>query len=178
MSIRSLLLPSSRPGPRPGRGPSWGLMALALAGAALLAWSIPAAAHGVSAQTGRGPAAWVRAEYSDGETMSYAKVRVLDPQGQTFQVGNADERGHFAWLPSAVGTYRVVLDDGQGHRVEASLEWGAEGQAAPPTPTSANQPDLTGQPLWVRAIWGLSFLFWLGGAWFWWKGRARPRGGR
>lgn len=146
-----------------------------MAGLALLAWVVPVMAHGVSVQTGRGPAAWARGEYGDGEAMSYAKVRVLDPQGQTFQVGNADEQGHFAWLPSTVGTYRVVMDDGQGHRVEASLDCGAEAQTGPPTPTSANQPGLAGQPLWVRATWGLSFLFWLGGAWFWWKGRARTK---
>lgn len=175
MSLRSFLLPSSRPGRRPGRGPSRGLATLAWAGLTLLVWVGSAAAHGVSVQTGQGPAAWVRAEYSDGEAMSFAKVRVLDPKGQTFQVGNADERGQFAWLPTGAGTYRVVLEDGQGHRVEANLDWNAESQAAPPAPALANQPGLTGQPLWVRAIWGLSFLFWLGGAWFWWKGRIRPR---
>jgi nickel transport protein len=141
-----------------------------------MGWCGVAAAHGVSVQTGRGPAAWVRAEYSDGEAMSYAKVRVLDPQGQTFQVGNADEQGNFAWLPKTTGTYRVVMEDGQGHRVEASLDWSAEGQAAPPTPVSTPSPGLAGQPVWARAVWGLSCLFWLGGAWFWWKGRVRLKG--
>lgn len=174
MSLRSFRLPSLRPGPRPGRGPSRALAALALTLG--LVWAGPAAAHGVSAQTGRGPAAWVRAEYSDGEAMSYAKVRVLDPQGQTFQVGNADEQGNFAWLPTAPGSYRVVLEDGQGHRAEASLDWRAEAQAATPAPAPGNAPGLAGQPVWVRAVWGLSLLFWLGGAWFWWKGRARSQG--
>ena len=170
--------PSPRSGLRPGRGPARGLAALVLAGLMLPLAAHPARGHGVAAQTGQGPAAWVRAEYSDGEPMSYAKVRILDPQGATHQVGNADARGAFAWLPEAAGGYRAVLEDGQGHRVEASLDWHPSEPAlakvpAPPTPAPAGQ---AGQPLGARAAWGLSLVFWLGGAWCWWRGRSRTNG--
>ena len=171
MSARSSL-PAPRPGRRPGRGPAWGWAALILAGVALLTGTGPAAAHGVEAQAGSGPAAWVRAEYSDGEPMSYAKVRILDPQGQTFQVGNADGRGCFAWLPATAGPYRAVMDDGQGHRAEVSLDWSPGAKAEAPAAGQDGASGLRGQSPWARAAWGLSFLFWLGGAWFWWKGRA------
>ncbi|MFH1057747.1 MAG: hypothetical protein V1797_03575 [Pseudomonadota bacterium] len=157
------------PRPRPGGGAGLALMAGLLW---LLLLPAPAQGHGIELSAGRGEAAWARGEYSGGEPMSFVKARVLGPDGQTHQVGNTDAQGRFAWLPDRDGPWRVVLDDGQGHRGEAALEWRADVVAAP---TAAAPPaeGLNGQPLWVRAVWGVSLFFWLSGLAFWRLGRRR-----
>lgn len=52
---------------------------------------------------GTGTACWLRAGYAGNEPMAFAKVKVVNPQGQTHQVGNADAQGRFAWLPDQTG---------------------------------------------------------------------------
>ncbi|MFH1036298.1 MAG: hypothetical protein V1806_17510, partial [Pseudomonadota bacterium] len=84
------------PGLAPGPGarlrlPTWAAVAWLLLAAG------PALAHGVVLSQARGQAVLSIAEYQGGEPMAFAKVRVLEPQGQTYQVGHADAQGRFAW---------------------------------------------------------------------------------
>lgn len=159
--------PAPRPWPGGGTGPA---CVVGLLWVLLL--PLPSLGHGIDLRTGQGPAAWVQGEYSTGEAMSFVKTRVLGPDGKTFQVGNSDARGRFAWLPDRAGPWRVVLDDGQGHHGEAVLDWRADADAAP-TEDDAPAAGLAGQPLWARAVWGLSLFFWLSGLAFWRLGRRR-----
>jgi nickel transport protein len=112
----------------------------------------------------------VRAQYAGGEPMSYAKVRIINPEGRTHQVGNADARGRFAWLPDKDGRWRAVVEDGMGHRAELALVWQEGGEVKPGRPAGAAP---LGQPLWARVVWGLALIWFLGGAVFWLKGRKR-----
>lgn len=149
--------------PRAGRlRAAAGLLALVLATTAY--------AHGVDLRPGSAQALVVRAAYSDGTPMRFAKVRVVNSQGKTHQVGNADASGRFAWLPDREGEWRAIIDDGIGHRAEVVVEAGA------PAPSAARAPGgPPSQAPLARALWGLSAIFWLTGALFWWRGRrSRP----
>lgn len=168
---RHKLVPQPRPGG--GAGPA---LAPALAAALLWLLLLPplALGHGIELRGGQGPAAWVRGEYSGGEPMSFVKARVLRPDGQTHQVGNTDAQGRFAWLPDRDGRWRVVLDDGQGHHGEIGLDWREVERPAATQPVGGDG-GLAGQPLWVRATWGLSLILWLSGLAFWRFGRKHGR---
>ncbi len=159
------------PGPRPGAGPlgAWGL-------ALWLVVLTPTAvlAHGVELSHGQGPTAWVRAEYSGGEPMSYAKVRVFDPQGRAHQVGNADAQGGFAWLAGQPGPWRVVVEDGMGHHGELAVEIG---RTAPP-PAQAPGEGGRDAPPWVRLWLGLAAIMTIGGVLSWWRAARLARGRR
>lgn len=153
----------------------WGPALAALLLAGLLFWAArPALAHGVSLEAGQGRAAWVLAQYSDGEPMSFAKVRVLGPGGQTHQMGNADATGRFCWLPDQPGQWTAVIEDGQGHRGQVSLDW-TGGDA--PVASQRGGGEMAAQPLWTRALLGLSAIFCLAGLVFWLLGRRGARRG-
>lgn len=171
------------PGHRPGAGPRRWLATRALpgpAGLALLAsllWPpAPAWAHGVSTSFQQAPATVATTIYDGGEPMSFGKVRVLGPKGQTYQVGNADAQGRFAWLPDGPGHWKVIMEDGMGHRAEAQVETGpsaASGAAygGPATPLASGQgwrPDRAS-----AVAWGLALIFWLWGLLLWRAGRRR-----
>ncbi len=159
-------------GLRPGAGP------LALVGAGLLSilWTTPALSHGVEMASGRGQSCWLRVGYAGGEPMAFAKVKVINPQGQTHQAGNADALGHFAWLPDQEGQWSAVAEDGMGHRGEISLAWAR----ATPVPVASDAPgESPPQATWLaRVSGGLSVIFWLSGLAFWWRGRRNRQGAR
>lgn len=146
----------------------------------LLAWRTPALAHGVDLKAAPAETVVVTGTYSDGEPMSFAKVKVLNPEGKTHQVGNADAEGRFAFVAERPDKWLAILEDGMGHRgeiawqqkpaaTEAATEQGAS--AAPgQTPNQA-----VSASKWERAAWGLSLLFWLSGLVFWRKGFKQAR---
>lgn len=160
---------ASASGPRPGAA-----LALALALALLATWLFcltpsPAEAHSVVMRQTQSQATLATTEYAGGEPMAFAKVRVIDPQGNTYQVGNADALGRFAWLPDHPGPWQVVMEDGMGHRGELTINTDQTDalQHAPPTGT------LHDVPLLYRVMWGLSIIFCISGLTFWWSGRRR-----
>lgn len=51
-----------------------------------------------------------------------------DP-GEAFQILRTDRRGRAAFLPDAAGEWRVVVDDGTGHRTELTVTVDSEGAA-------------------------------------------------
>ena len=149
--------------------------ALLFAFCLLLAWNSPAMAHGVEISAGAGKSVVVSGMYDDGEPMSYANVKVLNPAGKTHQVGNSDATGCFAFLPSQPGKWQITFADGMGHRAETiwqEKQAKAASQASPAPPSSGQAKET---PKWARAVWGLSALFWLSGFVFWLKGRSKER---
>jgi hypothetical protein len=138
----------------------------------LMAWRCPALAHGVELETSRGEAVVVIGNYSDGEPMSFVKVRIKNPEGKTHQVGNADAKGRFAFLVDQPGKWLATLEDGMGHKGEiAWRQAAASGEQIAPD----SKPQSADLPKWVRAVWGLSAIFWLSGLLFWFKSRKRSR---
>lgn len=162
--------PALGPGaiPGPGAGPRWcGLLTALL----VAAWVAPAWAHGVSAAQVNERAVVVRAVFSDGTPMRFAKVRVTSPEGRTYQVGHSDAQGCFALVPDQAGEWRLAFDDGMGHLAEVVVPAVAQAQPSAQTGSGPETSPLT------RALWGLSAIFWVTGLIFWWrggKGRSGP----
>lgn len=62
--------------------------------------------------------------YTDGRPMSLSKVQVLAPDGQIYQVGNADREGYFSFLPASgyEGTdWTLKVTGEEDHEVEAVI---------------------------------------------------------
>ncbi|RLB10909.1 MAG: hypothetical protein DRG27_02205 [Deltaproteobacteria bacterium] len=78
-------------------------------------------AHGVMGKIGKGGIV-VTAQYDTGEPMSYAKVEISAPNSKLpFQSGRTDRNGRFCFLPDTAGTWKVVVDDEIGHRLELEI---------------------------------------------------------
>jgi nickel transport protein len=67
------------------------------------------------------PAAVARAAYGGTEPVAFAKVQVFTPSAQEFQSGRTDRRGYFSFVPDTAGTWRLVVDDEEGHRGEIKV---------------------------------------------------------
>ena len=158
----------SLPGPRP---------LIALAAALLLTWPSVCLAHGVSISCQEGRAMVMEASYDDGEPMDYVKARVVGPDGKTFQVGNTDGHGRFAWVPDRGGQWTVSAADGMGHRAQIKVKAGPGQDAKPAAPAAPAAPAKTSR--WIKAIWGLNALFFFFGLLSWAAShRRKKRAGR
>ena len=103
----------------------------------------------------QGEAILARFAYSDDRATEFAAVRVIGADGKEFQNGRTDARGRFAFVPDAPGTWRIIVADGMGHKVDHPVEVVAPGKpaaaaGADKTETSAGLP--------MRAGLGLSLL--------------------
>ena len=139
------------------------MTALAVAAAALLA---PAAqAHGMLAELQASADAVVVACFYAGGDPADAEVLVYSPAepGRIFQTQRTDLRGFASFVPDAAGTWRVVADDGMGHRTELEVVI-AEGEEAQRVPQGTT---------WRPVALALAVLG-LGAAW--WGLRNRGRG--
>ena len=66
----------------------------------------------------------VRFTYTDGRAMALSKVRVLSPDGEVYQVGNADREGYFSFLPASgfeSGEWTLRVTGEEDHQVEAVI---------------------------------------------------------
>lgn len=140
--------------------------------AALLLWPVACPAHGVSTSCREGRAMVIEAAYDDGEPMDYVKVRIQGPDGRTFQVGNTDGHGRFAWVPDRSGQWTITTTDGMGHQAATKV------QAAPGQDAGAVAPAAPANyPRWAKVIWGLNALFFIFGLLSWLAFRQRGRRG-
>lgn len=126
-----------------------------------------------------------QATYADGAPLANATVE-LQPQGERATDAaparsRTDADGRFAFpSPRKPGEYRVVVDDGLGHRRETSLTLGAAWpQPAAQAPTAA--PAVTIEDRYAHAGWpqwlsGLGYLLGVFGLASWWA--SRRSGGR
>ena len=139
-----------------------GLQRLRLAAALLgicLAALCPrlAAAHALyAADTLRDGVVLVQFAYSTGEKPTYAKVEVYSPADDRleYQNGRTDANGRFAFLPDAPGTWRIIMADNMGHRVEHPVTVGKPSDSATPDASAA----LGGFSMPLRILLGLSLL--------------------
>ena len=142
----------------------------------LLAWRSPALAHGVELKAAPAETVVVTGTYSDGEPMSFVKVKVLNPEGKTHQMGNADAGGRFAFVAERPGKWLAILEDGMGHKGQIAWQQkpAATEQGSSAAPGQAPNQTVSASK-WERAAWGLSLLFWLSGLVFWRKGFKQAR---
>jgi nickel transport protein len=89
--------------------------------------STPLAAHGVDVFLETGgtvyPVQTVRFQYSTGEAMSFAKVKVFAPANPGVDTVQSitDRNGYFSFIPDEAGEWRVSAEDGMGHKGEITV---------------------------------------------------------
>jgi len=140
---------------------------LVIAGLTFLTLAPPSQAHELDTTvTLAPPAVVVRARYGGNEPVPFIKVQVFAPAGPNaeYQNGLTDRNGQFGFVPDRPGSWRVVVDDEEGHRRELTIDVPSpfdRGAAA-----SSSAPDR-----WMRALTGLSLLAGLTGVMYGWKSR-------
>lgn len=126
--------------------------------------------------------------YAGGVPARHETVTLLDSEtAESLARVSTDEEGRFHLRLVASGTYRVVVDDGKGHRAEAMVVW------SPPLPTAKTvdvatlaaalrteiaplREDLARLSERTRLadlIGGVGILLGLAGAFAWWRARIR-----
>ncbi len=132
----------------------------------LAGWGSPVWAHGLAWQSDPGPTTAVLFTYAGGEPMAYASIKVFAPNEAEVEYQNAhtDKTGRFAFVPGGQGPWRIVADDGMGHRQEALLDIAApqpaanNASSASPNGTLPQQASSTGSSFGLRLALGLSVL--------------------
>ncbi len=125
--------------------PWWPLLLLSCLNLVLVFASSPLA-HGVRGRFYQGPFLGLEATYSDGTPMSYARTKVFyDREKIPFQTGVTDRNGRFLFAPDRPGRYRVIVEDGEGHRLEMELT--SQKAAQSPAKNPRNFLILSGQTL-------------------------------
>ena len=145
------------------------LTRLAAAGLGFLFWgATPALAHGVGYRAAAFPAVALEFFYSTGEPMSYREAKVFSPADPQFanQTGRTDAGGRFAFVPDAVGQWRVIVRDEEGHQASAEIEiaesalnGASQAQGTPLGLTGRDNPPEGQLDLFLRSALGVSLLF-------------------
>jgi nickel transport protein len=145
--------------------------------AALAALPAAAFAHGVdiSEATGRVDLRTIHCLYSTGEPMLFAKIRVFTPSrpDAPAQESVADLNGYFSFAPFEAGDWRLIAEDGMGHRGEIIVavdDGAAPGEAAVTGAAPAKPPTL------IAAALGLSLILNLFALWHFVGLRKKNRG--
>ena len=90
--------------------------------------------------------------------MAYAQVTVRGPLDDEveFQNGRTDRNGRFAFVPDEAGQWKVVVEDGLGHRVSALCPVEASGSETglAPSPARKSPPASKG----LAALLGVSLI--------------------
>ncbi|MDR3165003.1 MAG: hypothetical protein LBU13_05445 [Synergistaceae bacterium] len=123
----------------------------------------PASAHGAGYRLSDKKAVPIEFYYSTGEVMAYQETRVFSPTDpkNSFQSGRTDEFGRYSFIPAAEGTWRVAVNDPEGHRVEASIEIGEDfftDESDVAAATAAGSIPQGAELAW-RAVLGVSVIF-------------------
>ncbi len=95
----------------------------------------------------------VRYAYANGDPAD-AEVSVYSPAeaGRMYQTLRTDPNGRASFVPDSPGRWRVVADDGMGHRAEAHVAVDAGGAARSESGTSLSIRDLVLAALAVAAV--------------------------
>jgi len=139
----------------------------------LAAYPLRVMAHGVRGSVASGGVI-VKAEYTTGEPMSYAKLVITAPDKKIpFQIGRTDRNGRFCFYPDMPGKWRVVLSDGMGHRLEMALPINHVGRIG--TSGYIESPLQRWISKYLRAIAGVSIIFGIFGCLMGWKGYRKAK---
>jgi len=67
----------------------------------------------------------VNFKYSDGSPASYASVKIWSPASDSleYQNGRTDKNGRFSFIPDIDGKWRIIMNDGVGHRAELAFDY-------------------------------------------------------
>jgi len=69
------------------------------------------------------PSVTAKAYFSKNSPMAQSGISIFAPgSDKPFQTGNTDSNGNFVFLPDQAGTWKVVADDGMGHKGTSQVE--------------------------------------------------------
>jgi len=139
----------------------------------LAAYPPRAMAHGVRGSVASGGVI-VKAEYTTGDPMSYAKVEVTAPDKRIpFQIGRTDRNRRFCFYPDMPGKWKVVVSDGMGHRLEMVLPVKHVGRIE----TSGYMENPLQRWIWkyLKTIAGVSIIFGIFGCLMGWRGYRKAK---
>jgi nickel transport protein len=133
---------------------------------ASVSWS-----HGTRGFTESAPGIRVKAEYDDGDPISFAEVQVTAPEnGGVFQTGRTDRNGIFMFSPDQPGKWRIAIGDGMGHRLVLGRKIESEKDD---TGAAASSRQAVSAKFSRREgiVVGLSIIFGLSGFFYGWRAR-------
>ncbi len=137
----------------------------------LAVYPLKSMAHGVRGKVASGGVI-VKAEYTTGESMSYAKVEITAPDKKIpFQIGRTDRNGRFCFYPDTPGKWKVVVEDGMGHRLEMAIPVKHVGRVG--TSGYIESPLQRHISKYLKTIAGISIIFGIFGCIVGWKGYRR-----
>ena len=117
-------------------------------------------AHGLQAQLElEAPVVVLRCTYTDG-TPADAEVLVYSPDelDRSYQRQRTDVHGRVTFVPDAAGEWRIVVDDGMGHRTELTVTVDENGVASP---RQSDPWSRTSVALWVAALVFVLVVVWM-----------------
>lgn len=134
-------------------------MKRSVAAVALIAASIPAAAHEIHHGVERGEATVLTFTCADGSAFSYESFEVFRPGETTpFQIGRSDALGRVSFLPDRAGEWRVRVFSEDGHGADLRVSASPAGdRAADRSPPPANRAS--------RIVLGLGVILGVFGTW-------------
>ncbi|RLB93985.1 MAG: hypothetical protein DRH26_02475 [Deltaproteobacteria bacterium] len=105
----------------------------------------------------QGKAVTIECYYSDGTAMAYADTIVFSPEDLKLehQNGRTDKNGRVAFFPDTLGTWRVTVSDGIGHKIQADIQ--VEPGNTPPL--KIQDQGSVGQSHALSAAMGISLIF-------------------
>jgi len=125
--------------------------------------------HGVLGKIVMQKGVLVEAEYDDGEPMSYSSTEIFDSEEKLpFQSGRTDRNGRFLFYPDKVGDWKIIINDGIGHRL--ALKTHIDESLALSTIDSQETGKMTHFSRYEKALMGISVIFGIFGILFWWMG--------
>lgn len=131
------------------------------------------------------PAVVVESKYAGHDHgLSGGEVTVYAPgeSEETYQTGKTDAAGKFAFVPDQTGEWRVVVDDGTGHRSELNVAVGENffiQETVEPVPgktVTGLETAPAGIPTVWKALVGISLLFGIAGILYGIKSRRESSG--
>ncbi|MCP4134405.1 MAG: hypothetical protein GY754_25760 [bacterium] len=98
----------------------------------------------------------IQALYSDGSPMSDSEVTVVAPGSvitRPFITGITDKKGNFFFLPDQKGKWKIIVDDGMGHRLDSGIAI-SETMEAVPLPGGGSLNMLQKIIMAICVVWG------------------------
>lgn len=126
-------------------------------------------AHGTQYSTLTGGVG-IKATYLDHTPLADCDVRVFSPDDKVppYQTGQTDAYGRFMFLPDKKGQWKIIVDDGMGHRVDAEIEVTEKMKLDPASQTSG------GIPQWQKILVALCIIFGFTGIYLIYASRKKP----
>jgi len=148
--------------------------------AVILFNSVAAFSHGLEIQVVLNyPAVISTAMYSADEPAKGIMITVFSAsdRAKTYQTGQTDPAGKFAFIPDAEGAWMIIADDGHGHKEETEVtvtsgffhpqpDEPIEVPVAEVVPVESTVPDM---PKSYKILMGLSLLFGITGIYYGFK---------